>query len=284
VVFISYSHTDVRYLKRLQVHLRPLEREIGLNIWSDTRLVAGNRWRDEIAEAIDSAKIAILLVSANFLASDFIAHNELPPLLRAAECRGMVVLPVILSACRFTSTDSISCFQAFNDPARPVVGMPYAEKEALWNRVAQTVQAISEGRKASEGWAVANERIVREALQKLVNGGVRKSYLILQSGDYYVQLKYYPEEAVLYCEAVSDYYLPEGAGLTKRAADALTAMGFREPNEQSGFNYSVPIDIAPGRTPLRDVAPTVVKVFQDIYKVGHRSNLEAKFGAEDDPG
>jgi nucleoside 2-deoxyribosyltransferase len=78
-VFISYSHSDAEYLDRLLVHLKPLEKEDLIDLWVDTRLRAGDRWRKEIDNALQRAMVAILLVSADFLASDFITDNELPP-------------------------------------------------------------------------------------------------------------------------------------------------------------------------------------------------------------
>jgi hypothetical protein len=100
-VFISYSHRDIKYLERLQVHLRPLERDHGISIWDDTNVNSGSNWREMIMTEIDSAGVAILLVSADFLASDFITQNELPPLLSASKAKGILILPVIISHCRF---------------------------------------------------------------------------------------------------------------------------------------------------------------------------------------
>ncbi len=84
-VFISYSHHDAVMLARLQVHLKRLERDGLVTRWDDTDIRIGERWREKIRQAIGAAKIAILLVSPDFLASDFIAKDELPPLLLAAE-------------------------------------------------------------------------------------------------------------------------------------------------------------------------------------------------------
>lgn len=138
-VFVSYSHADAEWLERLQKHLKPLQRD-GVEVWDDTRLKAGEQWRNEIRDALAAAKVAILLVSADFLASDFIVTNELPPLLKAAEEDGATILPVIISPCRFTRMDSLSRFQAVNDPAKPLVQMRRAGREKALDQVARAVE------------------------------------------------------------------------------------------------------------------------------------------------
>lgn len=117
--FISYSHADQAWLQRIKVHLRPLERDHGVVIWQDTNLRGGQRWRQEIDQALAKAKVAILLVSPDFLASDFIHYNELPPLLEAAAQDGLVILSVIVSACAF-GRSPLSEFQAINSPDTPL--------------------------------------------------------------------------------------------------------------------------------------------------------------------
>lgn len=138
-VFISYSHADAEWLERLQKHLKPLQRD-GVEVWDDTRLKAGEQWRDEIRDALAAAKVAILLISADFLASDFIVTNELPPLLKAAEEDGATIIPVIVSPCRFTRMASLSRFQAVNDPAKPLVQMRRAGRETVLDQVARAVE------------------------------------------------------------------------------------------------------------------------------------------------
>ena len=135
-VFISYSHTDAEYLKRLRVHLAPYEREHKVDVWDDTRITPGARWKEEIEQAMNAAKVAILLVSADFMASEFIAKDELPPLLEAAEQEGTLIVPVILSPCAFHRS-KITRYQALNKPSEPLIRMPRWQQEEIWAKLAE---------------------------------------------------------------------------------------------------------------------------------------------------
>lgn len=140
-VFISYSHKDTKWLERLRVHLRPLDRERRIEVWDDTRIKPGTKWREEIREALATSKVAVLLVSADFLASDFIATDELPPLLDAAEKEGAIILPLILSPSRFMKTAGIAQFQTVNDPSKPLIGMARGGQEAVLVQVSEAIEA-----------------------------------------------------------------------------------------------------------------------------------------------
>jgi hypothetical protein len=130
-LFISYSHKDAKWLERVRVHLRPLERDYDIEIWDDTKIRAGSKWREEIKKAIQNARVALLLISADFLASDFITYDELPPLLDAAKKGGARIIPLLISPSRFNDTKSLSIFQAFNPPSSTLIDMAKREQERI---------------------------------------------------------------------------------------------------------------------------------------------------------
>lgn len=138
-VFVSYSHTDTSYLERLKIHLRPFEKNGLIDLWSDTKIKAGEKWKEKIEKALEKSAIAILLISADFLASDFIVDNELPPLLKSAEQKGKMILPVILKPCRFTRDENLSKFQSINDPKIPLSKMDENGREEIYVQIADYI-------------------------------------------------------------------------------------------------------------------------------------------------
>lgn len=141
-IFISYSHEDSKYLKRLNVHLKPLERKGLVELWDDTKIKVGDKWEEEILKALDRSAIAILIISADFLASDFITENELPPLLEKASLNGTEIIPIILKKSRFEREKTLSKFQALNSPNTPILSMTEHEQEVLWDKLAERIEEL----------------------------------------------------------------------------------------------------------------------------------------------
>ena len=146
LIFISYSHKDKAFLDRLMVHLRPLEKKKLIDPWADSRIVAGDKWKTEIASSLKKARAAILLISADFLASDFIVDNELPPLLRKADDSGTVVIPVVLRPCRFAREAGLASFQSINSPEEPISGLDEHERELVYDSIARRLELLFENK------------------------------------------------------------------------------------------------------------------------------------------
>jgi hypothetical protein len=129
-VFISYAHADRAWLDELHTHLRPFLKRDAFELWDDTRIAAGQRWRAEIEAALARAGAAVLLVTPQFLSSEFIDRHELPPLFEAARKRGLRIFWLPVSASAYDETE-IAGFQALHDPRLPLDQASPGERNAV---------------------------------------------------------------------------------------------------------------------------------------------------------
>jgi hypothetical protein len=112
VVFVSYSRQDFEWLRRVVTMLKPLVRRRRCELWFDETMGTGEQWQTAIDDAIARADIALLLVSPDFLASDFIMDGELPALIK----RGVRLAPVLLRASLYDAVDELARVQWAHDP------------------------------------------------------------------------------------------------------------------------------------------------------------------------
>lgn len=82
-------------------YLKGLQSNGEVEIWSDERITTGNLWDDEIRSKIGESQIALLLISQAFLNSQYIKNVEIPQFLEQRKTDGMVLFPIILSACEW---------------------------------------------------------------------------------------------------------------------------------------------------------------------------------------
>ena len=138
-VFISYSHEDRDWLKQLNKHLKPYVRAATISVWDDTRIPTGGKWREHISAALASARVGVLLVSPDYLDSDFIAEQELPPLLEAAQSGDLVIVWVPVSASAVHKT-SIAGFQAAWNPETPLDSLSESEQNRALVRICDIIE------------------------------------------------------------------------------------------------------------------------------------------------
>jgi TIR domain-containing protein len=164
-VFICYSHKDAQHWDRLKTHLAFYEKNGTLNVWEESRLAPGSLWRVEMEAAISKTKIAILLVSADFLASSLIMEDHVPRLLAAAKTKEVIIIPVIVGACAFQET-VLAQFQPANDPSKPLKSMRPSGREKIWYELAMAVH--TELSKASRNDLIGELIIYANELRELV--------------------------------------------------------------------------------------------------------------------
>jgi hypothetical protein len=103
-IFISYAHEDEKpYKERLEVCLKNLKRLIErkfdngtIDFWSDRQLLAGDLWEREILEQLEVADIVLMLISPDFMASDYCFSVEMEKALKKYEEKSGIPIPIII--------------------------------------------------------------------------------------------------------------------------------------------------------------------------------------------
>jgi nucleoside phosphorylase len=135
-IFVGYSHKDSKWLDELEEFLSPLVKQGQFSLWSDTIITAGHKWEGKIEAALQRAKVAVLLVSPHFLASDFIMRVELPAILRAAE-QGRITLFWIAVSSSLYKTTPLKSYQAANPPDKPLDSLKPATRNQVWVEICE---------------------------------------------------------------------------------------------------------------------------------------------------
>ena len=165
-VFISYSHKDEIWKDRLFSHLSVLDHEGLLHVWTDRRIEVGASWQAKINEAMSDSRVAVLLITANFLSSEFILNQEVPPLLELHAKRGMLLLPLLARPCPWKLVSWLASRQV-----RPQDGHPLsagnevdvdAHLTALTYEIASLINRI-DARTAAEQLTVSDRILERQS-------------------------------------------------------------------------------------------------------------------------
>jgi TIR domain/KAP family P-loop domain len=111
IIYVSYSHKDKEWKERIVSQLRPFLDSLipdNWDFWDDSRIGAGREWNEEIQNAIDKASLVLMLVSKDFLASEFIIEIEAANFIERAKKTGISIIPILLHQCRWQQTDFIA--------------------------------------------------------------------------------------------------------------------------------------------------------------------------------
>jgi len=127
-IFVSYAREDEEWCEQICRMLQPAVQYGLARVWYDRKIKPGQKWRAEIEQALGSARVGVLLVSANFFSSEFIGGQELPYLLEAAEQRAVKLLWVSVGHCMY-EVSPLADIQCVNDPNQPLNSLQGAEKE-----------------------------------------------------------------------------------------------------------------------------------------------------------
>jgi hypothetical protein len=170
-VFFSYSHKDEALRDQLETHLAMLKRQGVISTWHDRRLIAGDSIDDEIARELEQADIVLLLVSPDFLASDYCYGVEVARALERHAASEARVIPVILRPCDWLTAPFGKLLASPTD-GRPVTKWPDPDDAFL--DIAKAIRAAA----TPEGGAVGTAKTRREPPRAAaIDAGPRSSNL-----------------------------------------------------------------------------------------------------------
>ena len=185
-LFYCYSHVDENLRNSLEKHLSALRRTGVIDEWHDRRITAGSEWKDRIDRSLDEADVVLLLISADFLASDYCYDVEMERALERHEAEEAVVIPVIVRPVDWSDAP-FGKLQALPKDARPVTSWP-DQDEALTDvakgirtsisklHTARRTGAATKRDSSGEGYEPEEE----EGLLDLVDKGNREFKLLTE--------------------------------------------------------------------------------------------------------
>jgi WD40 repeat protein len=141
-IFFCYAHEDEPYLNKLKAYLRPLQRQGLIDVWHDRDISAGTEWEREISERLNEAKIIQLLVSPDFMNSDYCYSVEMKRALERHDRKEAIVIPVILRPIYWQGV--LGKLQALPTDAKPVVDRYWHTLDEALNDVAEGIRIVVE--------------------------------------------------------------------------------------------------------------------------------------------
>ncbi len=140
-VFFSFSHKDEALRDELETHLKLLQRQGVISTWHDRKILAGDEWDREIDSHLERAKIILLLVSADFIASKYCWEKEVTRALERHASGDAKVIPVLLRSCDWKGAP-FGKLQGLPKDLVPVTA--WKDRDAAWTDVATGIRAIAE--------------------------------------------------------------------------------------------------------------------------------------------
>lgn len=138
-IFFAYAREDKELRDRLDKHLSTLKRQDYINTWYDGEISAGSDWEKEINKELAKADVILLLVSVDFIASDYCYEVEMEKALIKHEKGNAIIIPVILKHCDWKETP-FSVLQALPDDGIAVVDKSWGDREVALRNVAQGIK------------------------------------------------------------------------------------------------------------------------------------------------
>lgn len=145
-IFISYSHKDKLWKDRIVSRLHTLEHKDLIRVWDASNITPGQSWSDEIENAIQKSDIAILLISSDFLASDFIIDREIKHAFGREHLKDVLIIPIIVRPSLWSSVPEIAGLNVFPSDAKPLSTLSENDIDITLTKLEELVFAFAQKR------------------------------------------------------------------------------------------------------------------------------------------
>jgi TIR domain len=142
-IFFSYAHEDEEFCKQLEKHLSLLEKQGIINTWHDRNINAGSEWEREINAHLNTAQIILLLVSPDFIASNYCYSDEMERAMKRHERGNARVIPIILRPVYWQGA-RFGKLQALPTDAKPIVSSYWHNTDEAFFNVAEGIRKVVE--------------------------------------------------------------------------------------------------------------------------------------------
>lgn len=144
-IFISYAHEDIDFLKALVKRLKPLKRTKKIELWHDGELKPGEKWDESVKGHLAAADIIIILLSVDFIDSDYIFDEELPRIIERREKKEIQLIPIMARGVTLEGT-GIGKYQCLpQDDARnlkPLIEWDKQELDKVWVAIDKQIRKV----------------------------------------------------------------------------------------------------------------------------------------------
>lgn len=142
-VFCCYAREDQAMLEQLKKHLAPLQRQGQITIWSDTNIDAGVEWERELHQHLESADIILLMISPDFISSDYCYSTEMSRAIQRHNQGSARVIPVLLRP-TFWQNAPFAKLQMVPADAEPVTNWP--DRDKAFHNITEQISQLIAGR------------------------------------------------------------------------------------------------------------------------------------------
>jgi len=174
-VFISYSHKDKRLKDKLITHLNSLIRQKYISLWYDNMILPGKEIDEEIREALQDSQIVLLLLSADYLTSNYCYQEEMEVAMELRREKKTVVLPIMLREVDLRGTPIDNLLSLPED--RKAVTQ-FRNEDVAFKNIAEGIRRVAEGwyQEAGLGFRNSSENVSINKAKKKEESAIWNNY------------------------------------------------------------------------------------------------------------